>query len=112
MKKLILFAVIISSVIFGQEESQSQSIELPDFVITGKENISIPKIQKQLPDFIPLLISRFFYSSITQIEEQTTIKLPEPKTEIVSIGNYKQKTNALLKFNAGLETLPIRCFLL
>ena len=109
MKKLILISVFISSAIFGQEESQSQSIELPDFVITGKENISIPKIQKQLPDFIPLLSQDFFTPQYPN-QEQTTIKLPNPETEIVSIGNYKQKTNALLKFNAGLETFPSGVF--
>lgn len=109
MKKLILFIVIISSVIFAQEESQSQSIELPDFVITGKESINIPKIRKQLPDFMHLLSQDFFTPQYPN-QEQITIKLPNLETEIVSIGNYYQNTNALLKFNAGLETFPSGVF--
>ncbi len=106
MKKITLILLFIVSHLYAQEENQSQSIELPDFVITGKENISIPKIQKSYPDFIPLLSKDFFTPEYPN-EEQTTINLPEIETEIVSIGNYLQRTNALLKFGAGLETWPM-----
>ena len=36
-----------------------------------------------------------------------TIKLPEIESEIISLGNYKQTTNAFLKLSAGLETWPL-----
>ena len=62
MKKLLLIFFLIISTFYSQETTQTQSIELPDFVITGTESISIPKIQKAHPDFIPLIISRFLYS--------------------------------------------------
>lgn len=109
MKKFFLIFVFIFSILSGQEDNKTQSIELPDFVITGKESISIPKIQKLVPDFIPLLSKDFFTPQYPN-EEQTTIKLPEPETKIVSIGNYKQNTNALLKFNSGLQTFPSGVF--
>ena len=103
MKKILLILIFTVSGLFGQEDNQTQSIELPDFVITGKENISIPKIQKSYPEFIPLLSKDFFTPQYPN-EEQTTIKLPEIETELVNIGSYKQRTNALLKFSAGLES--------
>lgn len=106
MKKIIILLAISAVVLIGQEENQTQSIELPDFVITGKESISIPKIQKSYPEFIPLLSKDFFTPQYPN-EEQTTIKLPEIETELVNIGSYKQKTNALLKFSAGLESWPV-----
>ncbi len=105
MKKILLILLVIISSLFAQEGTQSQSIELPDFVITGKESINIPKIQKVHPDFIPLLSKDFFTPNYPN-EENTTIKLPEISTEIISLGNYKQKTNALLMISAGLETWP------
>lgn len=98
------------STFYAQEENKNQSIELPDFVITGKESISIPKIQKSRTEFIPLLSKRFFTPQYPN-EEQTTIKLPEVETEVLSLGNYRQRSNALLKFSAGLETWPMGEFL-
>jgi len=105
MKKIIFFLFFIVLNLFGQEESQSQSIELPDFVITGKESISIPKMQKAYPDFIPLLSSDFFTPQYPS-EEITPIQLPNVENELVSLGSYKQSSKALLKFSAGLETFP------
>lgn len=105
MKKIIILFLCILSNIFAQEESQSQSIELPDFVITGKESISIPKIQKSYPNLIPLLSSDFFTPQYPS-EEITPVKLPEVENELVSLGSYQQSSKALLKFSAGLETLP------
>ena len=105
MKKIFLILLIFLSSFYAQEGTQTQSIELPDFVITGKESINIPKIQKVHPDFIPLLSNDFFTPNYPN-EENTTIKLPELNNEIISLGNYEQKTNALLILNAGLETWP------
>ena len=105
MKRILLILSIIFFPLFAQEGTQSQSIELPDFVITGKESINIPKIQKVHPDFIPLL-SKDFFTPTYPSEEHTTIQLPEINTEIISLGNYRQKTNALLMISAGLETWP------
>ena len=55
MRKIILIFFLSFTIVFAQEENQSQSIELPDFVITGNEKITIPKVQKSHPDLIPLL---------------------------------------------------------
>lgn len=106
MKKIFLILLLLAFTLYGQEDGQTQSIELPDFVITGKESISIPKIQKSYPEFIPLLSKDFFTPQYPN-EEQTTIKLPEIETELVNVGSYKQRTNALLKFSAGLESWPV-----
>ena len=103
---LLLILTLCFSPIYAQDENQSQSIELPDFVITGKESISIPKIQKSMPDFIPLLSNKFFTPDFPN-EEKTTVELPELNTEIINIGKNKQLTKALLRFNAGLETWPL-----
>jgi len=105
MKNIFLIVILFSCSLFAQEKSQTQSIELPDFVITGKESINIPKMQKSLPEFIPLLSKDFFTPSFPN-DEEILIEVPKLENEIVSIGNYSQNTNALIKFSAGLQTWP------
>ena len=53
--KLIISACLIPFIIFGQENNTGQSIELPDFVITGVQTVSIPTAQKQKPQLISML---------------------------------------------------------
>lgn len=101
--KIFLFSLLFSLTILAQENTQS--IELPDFVITGKEYITIPKVKKNYPDFIPL-VSRDFLTPQAIDEEDTPIKLSDPEIEIVNLGNHLQKNNALLKIQAGSVTLP------
>jgi len=105
MRKLILIFFFSLSFIFAQEENQSQSIELPDFVITGNEKITIPKVQKSYPDLIPLL-SKDFFTPLNISDDQTSIELPKVENKIVSIPKYLQTTHAMLKLNAGLYTWP------
>ncbi len=86
-------------------QTKTQSIELPDFVITGIQNVSLPKIQKKHPDFIPLL-SKDFFNPTFPGEEEIPLKMPKLKIERVSIFNKVQKTNALIKVSAGKHTWP------
>lgn len=104
MKNIFLILTLFTVNLFAQNENQS--IELPDFVITGKENISIPKIQKQYPDYISLL-SKDFLTPDSPDEEQTSIDLPEVESEAFNLGSYKQMTNAYLKLGGGLKTWPL-----
>ncbi|PID59807.1 MAG: hypothetical protein CR986_04495 [Ignavibacteriae bacterium] len=104
MKKIIII-LFTATVFFAQEENQSQSIELPDFVITGRENISITKVQKNMPDFIPLL-SRDFFTLRYPGAEKIKINLPKVRYQIVNLPSNLQKTNLFVKLNGGLHTLP------
>lgn len=51
--------MILSFSLLIAQEDNTQGIELPDFVITGNENITVPKIQKSQPNLIPLLSKDF-----------------------------------------------------
>ena len=60
MKKITLAILLLSGInVFGQGEQQG--IELPDFVITGKQNIEIPKAVKPKPDLITTLSTDFIH---------------------------------------------------
>ncbi|MCP5063954.1 MAG: TonB-dependent receptor [Ignavibacteriae bacterium] len=105
MKKIIVIICMLNVVLFAQEQTKTQSIELPDFVITGVQNISLPKIQKKQPEFIPLLSKDFFNPTFPGVEE-IPLEMPKLKVEHVDLNNLLQENNALIKVNAGLHTWP------
>ena len=58
MKKyFILIILFFSTFLFAQTEQQS--IELPDFVITGRQNIDIPIAVKKKPDLVSTISKDF-----------------------------------------------------
>lgn len=105
MKKISIIILLLSCSIFAQDKSESQSIELPEFVITGKENITIPKMQKSMPQLIPLLSNNFFTPSYPS-KEQTTIDIPKLENETINLGNFPKSTNGIIKLGLGLHTWP------
>ena len=105
MKKIIVILWLLSIPLWAQKENNTQSIELPDFVITGKQKITMPKFQKKEPDFIPLLSKDFFNPKFPS-EEEIQINLSKQKIEEVNIFDKLQGTNGLIKASGGLYTLP------
>ena len=59
MKKILLI-ILIPFIIYAQDATKDQSIELPEFVITGERNISIPEMKKHIPELVPTLSDEFF----------------------------------------------------
>ena len=105
MKKIIILLWLFVIPLWAQKENNTQSIELPDFVITGKQKITMPKFSKKEPDFIPLLSKDFFNPKFPN-EEEIPINLSKQKIEEVNIFNKLQGTNGLIKASGGLYTLP------
>lgn len=103
MKNIILFFLLFSYLVIAQD--QSQSIELPDFVITGTELISVPKMQKRLPEFIALLSSDFFTPTYSY-EDDVNVGIPNIKKETTNFNELIQNHNALLKLKAGIHVWP------
>ena len=58
MKILILFFVT-SLLLFSQDEPARQNVELPEFVITGRDAFELPTVVKDKPDPISLLNESF-----------------------------------------------------
>ena len=59
-KNQLLFIIgIITGSIFAQSDAQKQSIELPEFVITGKETYELPAAEKIPAPFIPTISEEF-----------------------------------------------------
>ncbi len=105
MKKItITIFLFISTLVFAQTEQQS--IELPDFVITGKQSINVPIATKKKPDFISTLSQEFFTPQITPEELPLLISSdPIPvRPEIKTINNY---LNGSLKVQVGNYSWPV-----
>ena len=104
MKKLLLILFVIVS-ISAQDENKGQSIELPDFVITGKQSISLPTMKKVRPDLVPILSQDFFYPSFTP-EDFTFSSVTMPEKTLANLMPLPSGYNAQLILGAGQYTLP------
>ena len=104
MKKLIVFILFgLSTVISAQNEQQG--IELPDFVITGKQTINIPTAKKEKPEFIPTLSQAFFTPTFNP-EELPLMIFSDPVSIVPSIEPYKDYYNFSLKAEVGRYSFP------
>lgn len=105
MKKfLITFFLFAVSLSFAQ--SEQQSIELPDFVITGRQNINVPIAVKKKPDFISTLSKEFFTPQFAP-EELPLLISSEPVPVIPPIKSFNDYFDGSLKVMVGRYSLPV-----
>jgi|GEM_PF-1201873 len=104
MKKITLAILLLSGInVFGQGEQQG--IELPDFVITGKQNIEIPKAVKPKPDLITTLSTDFFLPQYSPDELPVTITT-DPVGSAPDIRPQTGYYNSSLIIQTGRYTFP------
>ncbi len=104
IKKIIAAFIILGGLpLFAQQQNQQQNsnVELPDFVIMGKDVVKIRSTQKIAPDFVPTLSEKFikpvFSPEHLGIHEfpamnNNTLKLPDSLNYIkgnlgIAVGN-------------------------
>lgn len=104
MKRIILI-LFISLQLFGQSDNQSQSIELPDFVITGKQRIDLPVMKKSKAEPISLLSNEFFFPTFTP-EQFSLATVAKPEQLLPVILPQQKNYNGQLILGAGQYTLP------
>ncbi len=103
MKKLLALFIIAFSVTRAQNEQQN--IELPDFIITGRQAINIAAAQKPKTELISILSKDFFtpqYSS----EELPFLITSAPIAIYPSIKGAEEHYDGKVKIMIGKETLP------
>ncbi len=106
MKVLIkIFATLIfAGSVIAQQSGEGQSVELPEFVITGVRKINIPEVKKQKPPYIPMNIKKYISQSETP-ENLTPVEVSNPAF-IVGPENKISEYNALLTGAVGTVTFP------
>ncbi len=105
MRKLIFIIFAVAGLLNAQSESGSQSIELPDFVITGIQNITVPEMTKRKPELINSLSDEFFRPVVIP-EKLSLINASAPQRidyQIMSLSDYSR---GLLILGGGINTLP------
>ncbi len=105
MKKIIAVILLFSSAVFAQRENAGQSIELPDFVITGTQSVVIPEMEKKKPPVLSIMSDDFFRPvfSSEQINLNTS---SNPVRREVDLFESAVSNAGLLILGAGLFTLP------
>ncbi len=106
MKKLILFLTIFSALTLAQDTKKSNSnVELPDFVITGKEVISVEKAIKISPDLVSTLSGAFIKPAYSP-EELELKEFPNPLKNKINLFDSLDYDNGWLEAGIGSYYLP------
>ena len=105
MRKLILIVFAAAGLLNAQNESGSQSIELPDFVITGIQNITVPEMTKSKPELINSLSDEFFRPVVIP-EKLSLINASAPKRIDYNTLGISDYSRGLLILGGGINTLP------
>ncbi len=104
--KIIPLFILLSVITFSQDTKKSnQNVELPDFVITGKENISIQSAKKIPPDFIST-VSPNFLKPVFSPEELEMKEISNPVKNDIALFDSVDYINGIVEAGLGIYTLP------
>ncbi|MBM4171893.1 MAG: hypothetical protein FJ214_08510 [Ignavibacteria bacterium] len=106
MKKIVLFILFASQIFFAQNDQKS--IELPDFVITGRQSVDVQTASKRKPSLISTLSEDFLIPQYTP-EELDLFYSSNPKPIQPKITSDDYFTGSLY-VGGGRYTLPIGRF--
>ncbi len=105
-KEILFFLLLCSSIVFAQTDNKSQSIELPAFVITGIQSVSVPIMDKEKSKFIPVVGKKFLIPNY-DTEEFSLLDYSSPIKKEMQLNNLVERYNGLLQLGAGMQTLPV-----
>ena len=105
-KKLFILLVIITLTASGQETTKSSgNVELPDFIITGKEVISVEQAKKIAPDFVSTISGDFIKPSFSP-EALELKEFPSPLKNDLTLFDSLNYHNGWLEAGIGSYFLP------
>lgn len=102
--KMLVFLLVLSTVTFAQDDTKS-NVELPDFVITGKDQINFPPAKKIKPDVISAL-SEEFINPPYKAEEFSSGEISIPETIVSFKKDSSLVFNGLFSVYLGNLSLP------
>lgn len=109
IKKFLILLLFSVSLYAQQDQSGSsqnnQNVELPEFVITGVERITLPAVSKPKADLVPTLSESFFRPEISTDELQVA-ELSNPIQKEIRFFDYDPGINGNLILGVGIHTLP------
>lgn len=105
MKYLVSLLLIFAVNLIAQEASQGQNVELPDFVITGKETFTLPEMKKMKPEHISTLSEQFILP-VYSPEELEIKEFSDPLKKDVLLLDEVDFANGSLFFGLSNNYLP------
>ncbi|MBL1212157.1 MAG: hypothetical protein HND52_02270 [Ignavibacteriae bacterium] len=103
--KIIISIFLLPFLLSAQDDNRGQSIELPDFVITGVQTVNIPTAKKVKPQLISMLSEEFITPQFSP-EMFALSGISEPVLPNLDLAEEKDAVNGQVKVGAGLYTLP------
>lgn len=103
-KLFVLLFVVSVTISFSQQTIPS--VELPDFVITGTDIISVDKAQKVPPEFVSTTSEQFF-KPVFSPEDLEIKDLSSPLKKELNILDSLNYLHGYLDFRAGAYSLPV-----
>lgn len=106
IKKIFLFVFIFNSIFLAQEETkQTSNVELPDFVITGRDIVSVKRVNKIAPDYISTISDEFLRPAFSP-EELEIRDLSNPIKSDLTLLDSVHFFNGNIEAGAGIYTIP------
>jgi len=103
---IVIFAVIFSMQGAAQESQKSNpNVELPDFIITGKEVINVDQAKKIPPDFVSTISGKFILPSYSP-EELQLKEFPDPLKNRLNLFDSLDYDKGWLEADLGTYYLP------
>ncbi|MGA7839151.1 MAG: hypothetical protein WB996_14360 [Ignavibacteriaceae bacterium] len=104
--KLFIILLFCSTAIFPQgSEKKNPNVELPDFVITGKDVVSLQKARKLSPDIIST-ISEQFIKPVFSPEDLSVKDIPNPIQNQLSLTDSQKVYGTRVSVLTGIYTSP------
>ncbi len=104
MRRIFLIILLFPLLLFAQDRVE-EGVELPEFVITGSQNVTLPVMKKKRPKPIPVLNQEFFLPAYAP--DNLTLAKFNYSFEDFSIKKTKEKYfGGVLLLGGGLHTLP------
>jgi hypothetical protein len=105
MKNKILILFLLLPALLWAQNQGNEGVELPEFVITGSQQVNIPVMKKKRPKLIPVLDQEFFLpayapDNLTLRKFNYSLNQFEPKVK------KEEYFGGVLQVSGGLHTLP------
>ena len=104
IKKLFLLIFILAVFSFPQDK-QNPNVELPDFVITGRDIISIQNAKKLSPDLVST-VSKDFLQPVYSPEELGLQDISNPISQKLNLLDTLNNYNGYIDLGVGFYSLP------
>ena len=104
IKKVIFLLLIISATAFSQDD-KNPNVELPSFVITGKDVVSVRRVEKMNPGFVGT-VAKEFINPVYPPDKLELGELSNPLEGDLSLLDSSDYFKGKITLEAGRYTLP------